>query len=357
MAAAHIGVLLHDFRLGGSERVAIRLAREWAARGRRVTLFVGEPVGPLRDLSGPSVCIRVRGRPQAATGRNIRALAGWAAQAALDAGVNAIFLPGNSYFRAIAPLHRRGLPVFTKLSNPLVRPDRSSLRNLLFRAATGWRWRGLRGLVVCSEDEAAAMHTQVSGRVPFTVLANPVLDAMPVTARKVPGQFCAVGRLEPQKNYPLLLAAFAMLRDLPVTLRIAGDGSLRPHLARLAMRLGLAERVQFLGMVPDVLPLMAESEALLLTSDYEGFPAVCVEALAAGTCVIARDGGAGVRQILRAPRTGTLVTVATPDAFARAVRDYWRERRFDAGAARRVAMNHLIGPIAERYLRFLDAAT
>lgn len=357
MVETRIGVLLHDFQLGGSERIAIRLAREWARLGREVTLFVGQQHGPLRALAGDAVRVMARGG-EPSQGRDIRSLARWAAAAAAAAGVRVVFLPGNSYSRAIAILRRGGLRVFTKLSNPVVRADKPALRNALFRVLMGRRWRGLSGLVICSEGEAAQIRQQVKLRVPAMVIANPVLDDVPVAAdvQKVPGQFCAIGRLVPQKNYPLLLEAFALLQDLPVTLRIAGDGALRGELEQLAARLGIAQRVRFLGALPQVQPLLAQSEALLLSSNFEGFPSVCVEALAAGTFVIARDAGAGVREILQAPRTGSIVGDATPAAFASAVRGFWQHRSVDAAAARAIAARYVIAPIASRYLQWMDNA-
>jgi glycosyltransferase involved in cell wall biosynthesis len=358
MLEPRIGVLLHDFRLGGSERIAIRLAREWARLGREVTLFAGEEDGPLRSLAGAQVRVVSRHRQHPRGRRDPGGLARWASMAARQAGASLMFLPGNSYSRAIGTLRRGGLRVFTKLSNPVVRPDRSALRNFFFSRIMQRRWRDLSGLVVCSEGEAVDLRSQVRPGLQPTVIANPVLDAMPaeVVVRKVPAQFCAVGRLVPQKNYPLLLEAFALLRDLPLTLRIAGDGELRGELAQLAARLGIAERVEFLGALPDVEPLLAQSEALLLSSSFEGFPSVCVEAMAAGTFVIARDAGAGVREILRAPRTGRIVVDSTPAAFASAVRDYWQHRSVDVAAARAMAANYVIAPIALRYLELFDSA-
>jgi len=355
-AARHIGLLLHDFRLGGSERIAIRLAREWAARGRRVSLFVGEDNGPMRELVDPAVAIHVFVQDYQRSKWHTRRLARWAAGAALAAGVDVMFLPGNSYFRAIPELSRN-LPVFTKLSNPIVRADKNPVRNLVFRLATERRWRGLAGLVVCSEGQAGEIQHQVRPRVPVSVIANPILDELPqmATVAKVPGQLCAVGRLELQKDYPLLLRAFALLGDLPLKLRIAGDGNLNAFLRQLAQDLGIADRVEFLGTVRDAGPLLAESAALLLSSRYEGSSAVCVEALAAGTRVIACDAGAGVRDILHDARIGTIVGQRTPQAFASAVREFLQRRDFDAAAARQVVAGHVIGPIAERYLQLLDA--
>jgi glycosyltransferase involved in cell wall biosynthesis len=355
-AARHIGLLLHDFRLGGSERIALRLAREWVARGRRVSLFVGEDNGPMRELVDPAVAIHVFVQDYQRSKWHTRRLARWAAGAALAAGADAMFLPGNSYYRAIPELSRH-LPVFTKLSNPIVRADKNPVRNLVFRLATERRWRGLTGLVACSEGQAEEIRRQVRPRVPVTLIANPILDEMPPVpaVAKVPGQLCAVGRLELQKDYPLMLRAFALLGDLPLTLRIAGDGNLNASLRQLVRELGIAHRVEFLGTVRDARPLMAESAALLLSSRYEGSSAVCVEALAAGTRVIACDAGAGVRDILRDTRTSTIVHRRTPQAFAAAVREFLQHRDFDAAAARAVVAGHVIGPIAERYLQLLDA--
>jgi glycosyltransferase involved in cell wall biosynthesis len=355
-AARHIGLLLHDFRLGGSERIAIRLAREWAARGRRVSLFVGQDHGPMRELVSPQVAIHVFVQDYQRSKWHTRRLARWAAGAAIAAGVDVMFLPGNSYFRAIPTLSRH-LPVFTKLSNPIVRTDKTALRNLVFRLATERRWRSLAGLVVCSDGQAEELRRQVRPRVPLTVIANPILDALPPApaVARIPGQLCAVGRLEVQKNYPLMLQAFALLGDLPLTLRIAGDGNENAALRRLVRQLGIEHRVEFLGTVSDARPLLAQSQALLLSSLYEGSSAVCVEALAAGTCVIASDAGSGVRDILRVPGTGTIVPAATPRTLAAAVREFLQHRHFDIEAARSVAAGHVIGPIAERYLQLLDA--
>ncbi len=328
--ARHIGLLLHDFRLGGSERIAIRLAREWVGpRAAGHAVRRRGTAGPMRELVSPTVAIHVYAGQYQRSKWHTRRLARWAARAATDAGVDAMFLPGNSYFRAIPPLSRR-LPVLAKLSNPIVRPDKSLLRNLVFRISTARRWRRLQGLVVCSAGQAEEIRRQVRPRIPVTVIDNPILDALPtgMAVDKAAGQLCAVGRLELQKNYPLMFKAFALLHDLPLDLADRWRWQPAAPLERLAVRLGIADRVEFLGTVQDATPLMAQSEALLLSSNYEASCAVCVEALAVGTYVIARDCGSGVREILRAPRTSTIVTEATPQALATAVRDYLQKPCF-----------------------------
>jgi len=353
---SHIGVMLHDFQLGGSERIALRLAREWAAMGRQATLLVGEDAGPLRHLVTDTVSVRVADRPAQWQGRDIDRLSFWAVKAAREDGITNMFVPGNSYFRAVPRLAKHNIQVVTKLSNPIIRYDRSAVRNLGFCLITSLRLRKLCALVAPCAAQAEEAGRQLGTDIPLAVIPNPVLDAFPKIedAQKIDGQLCAVGRLEPQKNFALLLEAFALLDDSSLSLKIAGDGSQRAQLEAQAQRLGIADRVAFLGVVQDAMPLMAESEALVLSSDFEGYPAVAIEALAAGTYVIARDCCSGIQEILRAPHTGSIVREETPQALAGAIRAFMQNRRFDAQAARASASRCLIGPIAKSYLDLFD---
>lgn len=350
--AYHIGVILHDFRLGGSERIALRLAREWAAQGCRVTLFVGEDDGPMRSLAGDRVNIQVADRSVSWRGRDIRRLSRWATQAAIHSRVTAMFVPGNTYFRSIPVLEQSGISTISALTNPIVRYDRSAVRNLAFRAVTAWRLRNVGKFVTPCEEQADEIRSQLGQHVPLAVIPNPVLDSLPDVQDilKVAGQICAVGRLEPQKNIALLLRAFALLHDLPLTLKIAGEGSLKAELIALAQQLGLSDRVEFLGMVQETIPLMAQSQHIVISSDFEGYPAVCVEALAAGCYVIARDCSSGMQAMLSAPNVGTLVSTGTPEALADAIREVMQGARFNAEAARELAVKSLLGPVARSYL-------
>jgi glycosyltransferase involved in cell wall biosynthesis len=130
----------------------------------------------------------------------------------------------------------------------------------------------------------------------------------------------AMGRLHRQKDYPCLLAAFADLASAQplARLRIAGEGPLLGELTALADRLGLADRVRFLGVRDDVPRLLAAADALVLASAWEGLPNVVLEAMAAGLPVVATDVG-GVAQMVDDDRTGYLVPPRDPEALARAM--------------------------------------
>ena len=113
----------------------------------------------------------------------------------------------------------------------------------------------------------------------------------------------AAARLEPVKDFPTMLRAFARLHS-PARLVIAGDGLERQHLVSLAERLGIARQVQFIGFVRDMLPLMQAADGFLLTSLWEGLPVAVLEAAACklppvatrvrGTCEVIEDGVTGL---------------------------------------------------------------
>lgn len=124
----------------------------------------------------------------------------------------------------------------------------------------------------------------------------------------------AVGRLEPQKNYPNLLNA---LSRLPGHLRwramIAGTGPLQAELLKLTDDLGLTDRVSFLGVRSDVRDLMNAADVFVLSSDREGFPMVVGEAMACERLVVATDCG-GVAEFIG--EAGCLVPPNSSDALA-----------------------------------------
>jgi len=89
----------------------------------------------------------------------------------------------------------------------------------------------------------------------------------------------AAGRLEPVKDYPTMLRAFARVQR-PARLLIAGAGKEQQELELLTEQIGVAKRVRFAGFVPDVRPLMQAADGFILTSRWEGLPIAILEAAA-----------------------------------------------------------------------------
>jgi glycosyltransferase involved in cell wall biosynthesis len=138
------------------------------------------------------------------------------------------------------------------------------------------------------------------------------------------------GRLVPQKSIDVALRALAQVDA--VTLVLAGEGGEAGPMRALARELGLGERARFLGARPraTVFELFAAADAALLSSSWENFPHMAVEALAVGTPVISTDGG-GVREIVRDGSNGLLVPVGDADALAAAIRRYFADAELREG--------------------------
>lgn len=129
-----------------------------------------------------------------------------------------------------------------------------------------------------------------------------------------------VGRLAEQKNFALLIDAFARVRQhCDARLILLGEGPLRSALAEQTVRLGVAEDVDLVGLVGNPYAYMARARLVVVSSRYEGFSRVLVEAMACGCPVVSTDCPSGPREVLDGGRFGRLVSVNEPDAMAKAI--------------------------------------
>ncbi len=124
-----------------------------------------------------------------------------------------------------------------------------------------------------------------------------------------------VGALIPRKNQALLIEALPQLRG--VTLLLAGQGESKAEYRLLSVKMGVQDRVRFMGNVPhDNLPaLFASADVMALVSKSEGLANAWVEALACGTRVIASNVG-GAPELIRSPDAGMIVASDIPSVVA-----------------------------------------
>ena len=147
---------------------------------------------------------------------------------------------------------------------------------------------------------------------------------------RVPGQrVLAIGRLERQKGFDLLLHAFRVVRqEHPAAeLWIVGEGSERHRLQDLAERLGLTPHVRFLGWLPDVWEVLADADVFVLSSRYEGFPNALLEAMACGVACAAFDCPSGPGDIVRHEVDGLLVPAGSVAGLAAAMANLLADER------------------------------
>lgn len=143
-------------------------------------------------------------------------------------------------------------------------------------------------------------------------------ERRPPAPRPRPGPLIgAIGRLEPQKGFDLLIRA---LREVDnASLVLVGDGSEREPLERLARELGVAERITWIGWTDRVRSYLETFDVFALPSRFEGFPLAMLEALLARAAVVATDVGS-VAEAVHDGETGLLVPAEDPAALAAATR-------------------------------------
>jgi len=126
----------------------------------------------------------------------------------------------------------------------------------------------------------------------------------------------SVGRLTEAKNHQLLIEAIHLLsKKRAVRLLIIGEGHLRDDLQQQIDRLGLAHLIQLPGFKLNPVSWINAADLFVLSSDYEGFGVVLVEALAAGATIVSTDCDYGPAEILE-DTYGYLVPVGDAPALA-----------------------------------------
>lgn len=168
----------------------------------------------------------------------------------------------------------------------------------------------------------------------------------------------SAGRLTNQKNYPLLLDTIAMLQDQSNTrLIVLGDGEERTVLEKRARRLGISDKVDFIGFQKNPYKYIAKATMFVLPSSWEGFCVVIVEAMACGVPVISTDCPSGPGELITNNINGLLVPVNDIDAMADAILRLLNNtslRRRLAEAGRKRAEDFRVEKMIEAYQKLFE---
>lgn len=320
MTAQRIVIAMHDFFRGGTERVALDLAGRWSAAGRYVTILCGSEEGGLRAVVPPGVAV-VALNPPVGRGLLSRLQIGPAMGPQMEKlAPQVIFLPGNFHLPLARALQKVGSrpPIALKISNP---PIPQGLAGKMIAPLFRHFARGVDGFAAMNAGLAAQAAPLVDGK-PIVTLYDPVQigDVPSSTPLGDPFEIVWIGRLEPQKDARLALCAFRILaQTTSVHLTLLGNGAQQDAVDRDIRKFGLQDLVTRNGYVPDVAPYLARARLLLVTSQYEGGPAVAIEALSLGTPVVSTDCSYLLRDVMASPQAGKIVPSRAPEDLAAAM--------------------------------------
>jgi len=360
--ADRILLVLPSLERGGGERVMLQLARSFIAAGREVHLAVLLGGGPLRGEVPDAVVLhelipagRARGFWLAwqAFPRLVSLMRTTQPDAVLST------MTGTNLLTVLACKRSHG-------HARLVLREASSLVNapgFFKRGAMRWLYpcadmvvavsRGvaedLQGLGV-PDDRIRVIHNPVDrDRLRYLAGIGPVLPGLEGAPYVI-----ALGRLTEAKDYPTLLRAYAtsQLRHSH-RLVIVGEGEERAKLETTARQLGIADQVLLPGAMDNPFRVLAGASLLVLSSRWEGYPNVLLEALALDVPALATDCRHGPRELLDGGHWGRLAPVGNVAALARAM-DSEVEQPSSADEAVVTSHNHPV--IAAYYLTVLNGA-
>jgi GalNAc-alpha-(1->4)-GalNAc-alpha-(1->3)-diNAcBac-PP-undecaprenol alpha-1,4-N-acetyl-D-galactosaminyltransferase len=320
-----ITFVIFSLAAGGAERVASTLVNHWASAGEEVTLVTIDaretdffPLHP--QVERVALGLTRKSHSSQFLTKNfqrVRQLRRVICTSRPDVVVS--FLDFTNVLVLLATIGS-GLPV-------VVSERTDPTKNPVGKVVTALRWLlyPLARALVFQTDAVGLWALGFMKSRTVWVIPNPARPMSltnPGSTRSSTGRIIlAMGRMVPAKGFDLLLSAFAHCasRCPDWRLRIVGEGPDREALRILANRLGLKSRVAFDSTVRDPVDAFLDADLFVLSSRFEGFPNVLLEAMACGLPVISFDCRSGPREIIRDGLDGILVPPNDVEALAEAM--------------------------------------
>ncbi len=325
-----IAIFLSDLDGGGAERVMLNLASGFALQNMDVDLLLVRVEGPYVAQIPPEVrLVPLKGGSLL---RSLPALVSYLKRERPQVLLSAL---EDTNMVALWARSLSGISTQTIVTvhNTLSRESRhaTTLKRKFVPYLLPWLYPMADAVVCVSEGVASDLENIGLSANSLQVIYNPIVTPQlrkqlqeplddPWFAPGEPPVIVGVGRLNPQKDFPTLIRGFAKLRERqPARLLLLGEGEERDRLESLVEELGISEDVTLPGFVANPYPYMARSAVLVLSSAWEGFGNVLVEAMAAGTPVVATNCPSGPAEILANGEYGTLVEVGDSEGMATAI--------------------------------------
>jgi len=359
-----IAILLPDLRGGGAERMHVHLAKYWHKRGLKVNFILMQERGEFLDLLPEGVGVVSLGVERA----------------------RQVVLPLTRHLRktrpdiviaAMWPLTSIAVLSWSLAGRPgrLVLSDHTQLSISCVQEIDTPQWcvgaimrltyPAASGIIAVSEGVKRDM-CKIAGfsNELVKVIYNPT--ALGVSPRReslairqhlwgagFDHHILSVGALKAQKDHITLIKAFALLpAKINAKLTILGEGSLRFELEALVVQLGLQSRVALPGFAVFPYPWYRSADLFVLSSSWEGFGNVIVEALECGVPVVSTNCPSGPAEILEDGRYGKMVPIRDPAALASAIEQSLGATH-DSAALMHRAKDFSVKKIADEYLAYI----
>lgn len=327
-----ITIILPNLVAGGAERLHVNLANDWIAQGIGVELILLRKEGDLLPLLDPAIKVidlnvdRIRHAifPIAMHLRRPRQVVLVAMWPLTSAVVLAWIISG----RKIKLFLSEHVNLSSCFSGKL------KIEMIYIKSMIKFTYRLASGVIAVSKGVRQSL-CDIGGlqERKIILIYNPA--AVGVSSVRESGSvretlwgngfdyhILAVGRLSVEKNHEALINAFANLpEEINAKLIILGEGPLRSRLEALVSKYRLEQRINLPGFALDPYPWYRSADLFVLSSRFEGFGNVIVEALECGLPIVSTNCPSGPSEILADGRYGKLVPVDDPSALATAIEE------------------------------------
>ena len=324
-----IALFLPSLCGGGAERVFINLARGLTPLVESIDLVVASNIGEYANKVDDIHIIDLK------AGRIANAILPLAKY--LRAEQPTVLMAAMPHANLAALLANKLAGGHTKIvvsthEDAFQRCQIGSIKDRATLQATKFGYRYAHALVAVSVGTLASERRFLGKAIPSInrVIANPILSSSDdvVPLRHLDGSqinnkeflIVSAGRLSYEKDYELLLHAFARLSvNNTCRLVVYGEGPMRRELENLAVRLDVAHQVSLPGFTANLSDALRQADVFVLSSRWEGFGNVLVEALASGCMVVSTDCPSGPREILDGGRFGLLAPLGDIDGLVKTI--------------------------------------
>lgn len=345
-AKPELAVLVYNLAATGVTRNAIRIAEEAASRGIRTELWLWQSTGPFGKLvpgnvrivefGNASNMLRFGNLRRAGIFLKIPALAKLIRhrqpRILLSAG-NRCHLAGSLAWR-LAGRPRQTITV-ARASNANPMFSKKGLVARLLNWLDTWKFQSFQHIISVSHELGSALcEIRPDLKPRMHVISNGVELAKLAGKRPPPPNHAfftdkfgpvlvSAGTITPQKNFPLLVDALALVRQVSPGARliILGESNKTEgaNLKRKIARLGLSDAIDLAGFADDPSRYFHHADAYVLSSLWEGASNSLLEAMACGARIVATDCPTGIRELLDDGRQGSIVPLEDPAALARTI--------------------------------------
>ena len=326
-SSTQICLFVYSFTGGGAEKMMINVANELRDRKYNVELVLVDAAGPYKSLVDPEVDVsEIGGTNTVEIQYNLWK---YLRNSETDVLLSTMEVPN---IVSVVATRLVSIPVVLRIANINSMKDRRGKYKLI-PALKRFTYPHAESIVTISDGVSRDL-SDIAGidEARMRTIYNPAFDPeIPEKSREPVDHewlndddrnvVIGIGSLKIQKNFKMLLGAIHRIKNDNTHVVILGEGNLKQDLVQQANELGIRDRVSFRGFVDNPYAYMAKADVFVLSSAWEGFGNVIVEAMACRTPVVCTDCPGGPSEILKSDEYGSLVSVGDEEAMAEAIQE------------------------------------